>query len=714
MMIAKLLKKRVIALFTAGLLFSSAFLSLPALGASAKDDINAKARRNKAIRMIESAENIQRDNMLMSGWLYKAAERLAPADTTVRLAINNLSLLTDGLFNPLYFPQLNLLEATSNPPWLYYYVLTQAVPPEEQLDSLTRLNTAKLAYKRFPDADILLDNMLDEGRYYILDRRYVMNAEGEPIDTLELSDNDMAVANSLLTLADSIEAERGYSILIDSFRLGMFNYLDREEDLKRLSETLWQRDSTDVRTLGVLLTLSMLRKDSDNISRLGLQRFKLEPDPSSLYDVYSALPNDTMRSELIEAVFKTVADTDEDPELRLDLLRAMGLAYYQSQDSIPETSPMLDRLSNAAREITHEDPNAIHPYLVSMGLITTPEWFRNYGYKFWVESAQVLPDSLDEHATFSQVLTSFITSENSDFEKEVKNLIERSKEKRPDLTIDFTLILAQHYFTSDQYAKALDVLKKVTLEDLRENARLSEEHAKNVKAGDVEEEYPGAETINEQTALITNDKSEDSVLKRWISVLSIMSDCQMKLRKVDDAFATMNGILAIDPNNAGILNNLAYYMCTEGRDLNIALSLANRSLEAEEDNINAIDTRAWIYFKQGNNKAALEDMEKVFSGMDLNMYNDILNDRPERTLEEIFEPYNMEAVSPFLGHLLLIAAKDASVSQWALWDLADFLAKKDSKNEDLAEFLAKNKRPDPKDRPQETVIEQIIEQQPDK
>ena len=57
--------------------------------------------------------------------------------------------------------------------------------------------------------------------------------------------------------------------------------------------------------------------------------------------------------------------------------------------------------------------------------------------------------------------------------------------------------------------------------------------------------------------------------------------------------------IKFDPNNAMAFNNYAYFLAQRSIDLDNALILANKAIEINPEEINYIDTKAWVYFKMG-------------------------------------------------------------------------------------------------------------------
>ena len=59
------------------------------------------------------------------------------------------------------------------------------------------------------------------------------------------------------------------------------------------------------------------------------------------------------------------------------------------------------------------------------------------------------------------------------------------------------------------------------------------------------------------------------------------------------------------------LNNYAYYLSEQGIELEKALAMSRKTIDAEPDNANSLDTYAWILHLLGRDKEALPYMEKA-------------------------------------------------------------------------------------------------------
>ncbi len=70
--------------------------------------------------------------------------------------------------------------------------------------------------------------------------------------------------------------------------------------------------------------------------------------------------------------------------------------------------------------------------------------------------------------------------------------------------------------------------------------------------------------------------------------------------------------LELDPNNAGILNNYAYYLSLRKQNLEKAERLSKHSLELTPNNVSYIDTYGWILYQEQKYEEAKKYLEKAF------------------------------------------------------------------------------------------------------
>ena len=100
--------------------------------------------------------------------------------------------------------------------------------------------------------------------------------------------------------------------------------------------------------------------------------------------------------------------------------------------------------------------------------------------------------------------------------------------------------------------------------------------------------------------------------------------------------------LKIDPNNALCLNNYAYFMCLEGKNLNKALRMSRKAVELEPDNASYLDTIGWILHLKGKNQDAKTYFKRamIYGGKDsfecLSHYAQVLEALKETDLSRYY------------------------------------------------------------------------------
>jgi tetratricopeptide (TPR) repeat protein len=116
-----------------------------------------------------------------------------------------------------------------------------------------------------------------------------------------------------------------------------------------------------------------------------------------------------------------------------------------------------------------------------------------------------------------------------------------------------------------------------------------------------------------------------------LQMLITLGDLSFELKNYERSDSSYEAALEIDPNNATVLNNYAYYLSERDDKLEKAERMSKKSNLLVDNNSAFIDTYAWIMYKMKNYKEALEWMEQAMDLTDsaerpelLMHYGDIL------------------------------------------------------------------------------------------
>lgn len=125
-------------------------------------------------------------------------------------------------------------------------------------------------------------------------------------------------------------------------------------------------------------------------------------------------------------------------------------------------------------------------------------------------------------------------------------------------------------------------------------------------------------------------------------VYGILGDIEHVKNKSKKCYRYYDKALKIYPNNSLVLNNYAYFLATEGVQLEKALEMTKLSNELSPTNPTSLDTYAWVLFKMGRYQEAKKIMQLAFSldksnSVELALhYGDILNALGEEFMAKFY------------------------------------------------------------------------------
>lgn len=108
-------------------------------------------------------------------------------------------------------------------------------------------------------------------------------------------------------------------------------------------------------------------------------------------------------------------------------------------------------------------------------------------------------------------------------------------------------------------------------------------------------------------------KIDPADFEQQSQINSAIGDLFYSKEETDSAFIYYDKAIAIDPDNLLALNNCAYYLAVEGRDLDRAETMSARTIREKPEDATSLDTYAWIMFKKKNYVEAQAYIEKAIA-----------------------------------------------------------------------------------------------------
>lgn len=110
-------------------------------------------------------------------------------------------------------------------------------------------------------------------------------------------------------------------------------------------------------------------------------------------------------------------------------------------------------------------------------------------------------------------------------------------------------------------------------------------------------------------------KVDTTDLVKVASIYNIMGDGLYQSGKKDEAYKSYETGLMYDPDNTMIMNNYAYFLACENKDLDKAEEMSRKTVLKKPDEPTYLDTYAWVLFKK-------RDLEKAKTYIELALQND--------------------------------------------------------------------------------------------
>lgn len=158
------------------------------------------------------------------------------------------------------------------------------------------------------------------------------------------------------------------------------------------------------------------------------------------------------------------------------------------------------------------------------------------------------------------------------------------------------------------------------------------------------------------------DAGEPAPGDRFPAVLGVLGKKASIRKSMKMCYMAYDKSLRYFPDNASVLNNYAYFLAEEGRDLEKALAMATRATALSKNNPTFMDTNAWVLHRLGRPEEAKQIMQQAIA-LDrqenselLLHYGDILYALGERFMAETYwrkaleKGYDAAAIERRIAH----------------------------------------------------------------
>ena len=351
--------------------------------------------------------------------------------------------------------------------------------------------------------------------------------------------------DKVLSLLDKLEERTGKSeqITMQKFRI----YLEQKDEVAafREIEGLVAEYPRDLRYRVVLGDAYMQTGQPEEAYKLYKEVLAEEPDNAlALYSLASYY-EETGQTERYEQQLDTLLlNRKVQSETKFDVMRqVIGRTEQAGGDSL-RIITLFDRI------LETEPDDARLPMLYAQYLLAK---------KMNVKALPVLRQVLDIEPTHTAARMTLLGEaiRKEDYE-DVTRLCEAGVEANPD-KLEFYFYLAISY---NHFDRTDDVIS----------------------------------TCQKAITKVTSDTNKEVVSDFY----TILGDAYHTQNRNEDAYRAYDSAIHYNPSNIGALNNYAYYLSLERRDLDKAEEMSYKTVKAEPNNSTYLDTYAWILFEKGN------------------------------------------------------------------------------------------------------------------
>ena len=357
--------------------------------------------------------------------------------------------------------------------------------------------------------------------------------------------NRLEEYDNVITTLNRLEEKMGKNeqLSMEKFRI----YLQKKDNQSafREIESLVEEYPMDMRYQVILGDVYMQNDKKDEAYNIYKKVLAAEPDNAMAMYSLASYYEQTGQKELYEQQLDTLLLNKKVPsDTKLNVMRQFVVENERAGRDSTRVINLFDRI------MEQDQDDAQMPMLYAQYLLAK---------KMNKETMPVLERVLDIDPTNTAARMTLLGEaiRKEDY-KEVIRLCEAGIESNPDM-LEFYFYLSIAYNQADRTDDALAICKK------------------------------GLENIPE--------KSDKEFVSNFYA---IMGDIYHTKKMNTEAYAAYDSALVYNSANLGALNNYAYYLSLERRDLDKAEEMSYKTVKSEPKNSTYLDTYAWILFEKGN------------------------------------------------------------------------------------------------------------------
>lgn len=351
--------------------------------------------------------------------------------------------------------------------------------------------------------------------------------------------------DKVIATLDRIEGKMGKSEQLSMEKFRIYLQMKDNKNAFREIESLVAEYPMDARYQVVLGDVYM--QNGKKEEAYGIYRKVLDAEPDNAMAMYSLASyyeetgqKDRYRQQLDTLLLNKKVPT----ETKLNVMRRFVVQSEQEGKDSTQVINLFDRI------LEQELDDAAMPMLYAQYLLS-----KGMNEKAFPVLRQVLAIDPANTAARMMLLGEAVRKEDYD---DILSLCEAGVETNPEM-LEFYFYLAIAYNRAERTDDVIDICRKALTH-------------------------------------ITADSKKDVVSDFY----SILGDAYHTKKLNEEAYAAYDSALVHNPSNIGALNNYAYYLSVERRNLDKAEEMSYKTVKAEPDNATYLDTYAWILFEKGN------------------------------------------------------------------------------------------------------------------